>query len=111
MAWNSSHGKALVVVHWLDAHGSSTQAYTEENLQHKAFPMDSYGLLLRSDEEGVSIATETYFDDIDQIQTYRGHTFIPRGMVVSVEVLKAAKKSKVKPQAAPPSPEPQTDPL
>lgn len=87
MNWKPSHGKTLVCVYWLDAHSSATRAFTEENVLHKTAPMETYGLLIKDDEAGVSIANETYMDDIENVQTYRGHTFIPRGMVVRVDVL------------------------
>lgn len=94
--WNPSHGKSLVCVHWLDAHGSATQAYTTTSIPHSTYPMETYGLLLRDDEVGVSIGNETYFDDIDKEQNYRGHTFVPRAMVVRVDHLLDPPKKRAK---------------
>lgn len=85
MAWNPKHGKPLVCVYWNDAHGSATQVYSDH--EHKPYPMETYGLLLREDNEGVSICSETYFDNIDEKQEFRGHTFIPRGMVKDLVIL------------------------
>ena len=85
MAWNPKHGKPLVCVYWNDAHGSATQVYSDQ--EHKPYPMETYGLLLKDDETGVSICSETYFDNIDTKQEFRGHTFIPRGMVINLEIL------------------------
>ena len=101
--WNPPHGKPLVCIHWLDAHGTASTAYTEETIPHKAYPMHTYGLLMRDDESGVSVCSENYFDDVDQIMNYRGHSFIPRGMVVSVEVLLSPTRHRKKPQPAEPS--------
>lgn len=85
--WKPAHGCALVCVRWMDAHGSATQAYTKTSIPHATYPMETYGLLLRDDEIGVSIGNETYFDDIDKEQTFRGHTFVPRAMITAVDVL------------------------
>lgn len=102
--WKPSHGKPLVCVHWKDAHGSASQAYTEANIPHSVYPMETYGLLLRDDEAGVSIANETYWDDIDHERNYRGHTFIPRGMVSKIEVVRDVKKPKAPPPPSGQSP-------
>ena len=99
MAWNPKHGKALVCVYWNDAHGSATQVYSDQ--EHKPYPMETYGLLLKDDDAGISLGSETYFDNIDEKQEFRGHTFIPRGMVIQLEVLlrpKAPRKRQVKPK-------------
>ena len=86
--WNPKHRKALVCVHWDDAFASkATSAYTEENVPHKLEPMETFGLLLKQDAIGVSVACETYYNDEEKQHEYRGHTFIPAAMVVSVEVL------------------------
>lgn len=94
--WKPTHGKPLVCVHWLDAHGSATQAYTEQNIPHATYPMETYGILLRDDEQGVSVASETYYDDIDHERNYRGHTFIPRSMVERVEIVRAPARKRAK---------------
>lgn len=83
--WSPKHGKSLVCVKWNDAHGSATQIYSER--EHEAYPMETYGLLMQDDDKGVSVVSETYWDNLDEKQEFRGHTFIPRGMVISVDVL------------------------
>ncbi len=83
---------SLVKVIWRDAHGSATGAYSLHEIPHEAIEVMSYGLLLRQDEVGVSIASERCGDD-----TYRGYTFMPKGMVVSVTPIKRKRQTKVKP--------------
>ena len=89
---------ALVKVVWLDAHGSAAIAYELHEIPHKAIEVCSYGLLLRNDDTGVSIASERCGDS-----TYRGYTFMPAGMVVRVEAMKRVRKKKavVEPDVSP----------
>lgn len=77
--------KDLVAVKWLDAHGSSTTAYAEHEIPHAAIEITTYGLLLREDDAGVTVAGEWCKDN-----TYRGVTFIPKGMMVGDPVRLAA---------------------
>lgn len=80
--------KPLVLVRWNDATGSLTKNLTEaDDSYHKPEVMQTVGWLLRSDTRGVSICNEVYLDD--GVPHYRGHTFVPRGMVVTVKRLKA----------------------
>ena len=83
---------SLVKVVWRDAHGSATGAYSLHEIPHEAIEVMSYGLLLRQDAVGVSIASERCGDD-----TYRGYTFIPTGMVVGITPMKRKRATKVKP--------------
>ncbi len=69
--------KPLVKVTWLDAHGSATTAYAEHEIPHAGILITTYGLLLREDAVGVTIANEFCADG-----TYRGCTFVPAGMLV-----------------------------
>lgn len=80
----------LVKVVWLDAHGSAAIAYELHEIPHKAIEVASYGLLLRQDDIGVSIASERCGDS-----TYRGYTFMPAGMVMKVEPMKRVRVKKV----------------
>lgn len=86
--------KELVAVKWLDAHGQGTNAYSEHEIPHAAIEIVTYGLLLREDAAGVSVANELCSDN-----TYRGVTFIPAGMLVEVTKLKVSKPRKPKPQS------------
>jgi hypothetical protein len=81
----------LVKVIWKDAHGSATGAYSLHEIPHEAIEVASYGLLLRHDDIGVSIASEKCGDD-----TYRGYTFIPVGMIVSVGPVKRKRPTRTK---------------
>ena len=77
--------KPLVCVIWDDAHGEATGDYSEAEIErdyHAAVRYYSYGMLVRDDEKGVTIASE--WSENAGI-SYRGLSFIPRGMVVSVE--------------------------
>ena len=102
---------SLVKVVWLDAHGSAVIAYELHEIPHKAIEVVSYGLLLRHDEVGVSIASERCGGS-----TYRGYTFMPAGMVVRVEPMKRVRVKKAIPAvmvaalAPPPSPAPEEKP-
>lgn len=80
----------LVVVVWNDAWASET-AVTQTELVHKPEKIVTIGWLLRDDEVGVQLANEHYDE------TYRGRTFIPRGMVQSVTHYQLAKPRQKKP--------------
>lgn len=83
----------LVKVIWEDAHGSAANVvYELEEIPHEPVEVISYGLLLKHDSVGVSIASE----QCDKT-CYRGYSFIPAGMLVRVELIKKKRKSKTKP--------------
>ncbi len=65
---------------WLDAHASSITAYEVHEIPHAALEVASYGLLLKQDDKGISIASERCGES-----SYRGYTFVPAGMMVRVE--------------------------
>lgn len=68
--------RRIIVVTWLDAHGDSIM-FTEEDMEHKPYKFISIGLLVRSDDVGVSLARE-----IGEDGRFRDHEFIPRKMIV-----------------------------
>lgn len=74
--------RQVVVVSWDDAHGSAHREVTEDDMPHRPVVMQTLGWLLRDDEKGVSLANELA-TDMDST-CYRGHTFVPRGMVRSM---------------------------
>lgn len=86
----------LVKCVWLDAHGSAANVvYDIDEIPHGPIECTSYGLLLKSDDLGVSIASEQV-----GVDTYRGYSFIPIKMLVGVEpVAKPKRPRKPKPKA------------
>ena len=73
-----SEPRHLVAVQWRDAHGSALSEFAEHEIPHRAFIWTTYGLLMRDDAEGISLANEV------SEGLYRGVTFIPREMVSEV---------------------------
>lgn len=73
----------LVMVSWNDAWIRAEEPVTLPDVAatHKPMLIHTLGYLLREDEHGVSLANEYY----DEEGTYRGRTFIPRAMILSVE--------------------------
>jgi hypothetical protein len=71
----------LGIVTWNDAAGSATKVY-EEKRDHQPTVMHTGGWIIKNDEAGISIACEWYLEE-DQLE-WRGHTFIPRAMVISM---------------------------
>ena len=73
----------LVAVRWNDAHVDAVEDVTPENLDmyHTPYVLVTFGLLLRDDETGVSLATEVTGDG------WRGVTFIPRPLVTNMWVV------------------------
>ena len=87
LRWKPIHGKHLVCVHWLDADASSpSEAFYENEIKHRTTPMETYGLLMRQDDDGITLMTEFYQED-DGKSVYRGRTFIPASLIKSIEVL------------------------
>lgn len=74
---------------WLDAHGSSraTDVYATSDVPHKSALVKTYGILVKHDAEGLSLASEA-FPDSGEV---RGYTFIPLGMLQTVEPLQPRK--------------------
>lgn len=88
----------LVVVKWNDAWTTEIPASLDGHLVHKPELITTIGWLMVDDEQGVQLANEFYDS------TYRGRTFIPRGMVVSVTEYSLSKKKKKKDANIPPAP-------
>lgn len=72
----------LVALVWKDAHATATSAYSAHEIPHAPIIITTYGLLLRQDEAGVSVASEICADG-----TYRGVTFVPTEIVQEVRHL------------------------
>lgn len=87
-------GPDFVIVTWLDAWVDGTGAVTLKDVKetHKPELIQTAGWLLLNDEEGISIANELCSDG-----SYRGRTFILKGMIKSVTPFNLVKIRKQKP--------------
>lgn len=92
--WRPEHGKYLVCVHWKDADASSpTEAFYEEELDHSATLVETYGLLVKEEPGWVTLMTETYKES-DGKRVFRGRTRIPRALIERVEIISTPWKPK-----------------
>ena len=67
----------LVAGVWDDAHVSQVDSFTRDEIADRAaVTFTTFGVLVRDDEKVVAVAAEICAD-----ATYRGVTYIPRGMV------------------------------
>lgn len=84
----------LVVVKWADAWTESDQPVSADDvrLHHAPTEVETIGWLLHQDDAGISLANERY--DL----SYRGRTFIPRGMVLSVTPFTLSRPRQKKPK-------------
>lgn len=81
----------LVKVTWIDAHGSAANTtYSIDEIPHLPVEVISYGVLLRDDELGVSIASE-----VCDLNIYRGYSFIPRVLIKRVEPVIKPRRKKI----------------
>lgn len=81
----------LVLVVWNDAHTQESPVDSETiGPYHKPEVIHTLGWLLADDEVGVSVVNEFYDE------SYRGLTFIPRGMIISVNQYQLTKKRSTK---------------
>ena len=86
----------FVVCKWWDAWCDGVDDVTIEKVweKHKPLEMETRGWILLDDEIGVSLFYERSGDQ----SSYRGRTFIPRGMIKSIEDFPPKRKPrKVKP--------------
>lgn len=91
--WSPAHNKPLVCVHWNDAESAApNDAFYEEEIQHTKHPMETYGLLMKEDSDGITLMTEFYLENGKGV--YRGKTFIPGSIVDHVETLLKPKELK-----------------
>jgi hypothetical protein len=79
----------VVALRWCDAHATATNTYEIHELPHKALEITTFGLLLRDDSEGVSIASEDCGSGC-----YRGVTFVPRVLVIECKPVKPARRKR-----------------
>ena len=82
-------------VWWNDAQGSATTVISKSSIdeKHKPIVMETMGWVLRDDEQGISICNERYTEEGEL--SYRGHTFIPRSLIVKVKRQSGAKRATV----------------
>ncbi len=81
----------LVCVIWEDAHGDVNNESNADDLKrefHKPYVYHTFGLCIVDNEVGVSLVNDFCPDD----KTYRGRSFIPRGMIREVIKLGTPKK-------------------
>lgn len=72
----------LAIVEWWDAHQSQTERTYDEILkEHKASLIRTHGYVVIDNEVGVWVSSEWLPGDPGSPDTYRQHTFIPRGML------------------------------
>lgn len=80
----------ITIVRWEDAHGSDGTISAHE-VDHKPYVFSTVGYLVRSDEIGVSVASEQGEDG-----KFRDVTFIPRKMVLSEQPVTGLSKRRKK---------------
>lgn len=91
----------FVFVTWDDAWGDAHENISPADVSEKHAPtrMQTSGWLLKDDDRGVSLFAERCLDQGDG--GYRGRTFIPRAMIISVSDKPNPRKPR-KPKAPPP---------
>jgi len=80
----------LVIVAWNDANTGNEDVVTLETVDsyHKPTVIHTIGWLLKGDDNGVTLVNE-YYDGY-----FRGRTFIPGGMVISITPYNLSKPRK-----------------
>lgn len=91
----------FVTVEWDDAWADGVDDTTLDKVheKHRPIVMETRGWLLLDDDAGVSL----FYERVKDHTSYRGRTFIPRGMIVSVNDFppkRKARKAKVVPVPA-----------
>ena len=72
----------IVIVEWTDAFGEGTLQWWEgQDIEHAPLIVKSVGYLMREDDVGVTIWQDMCKEDGS---SYRGKTFIPRGMIKDI---------------------------
>jgi hypothetical protein len=94
--------KSMSILIWLDAHATLDELSADDvRGGHRPHPIHTFGYIVISDAEGVSIAGEWLPANNGGEDTYRSITFVPRAMVVSEAAMHARKPRKVR---VPPQP-------
>ena len=85
----------IVCVTWMDAHGNAFAVYEAHEIPHAAAIVRTYGVLLREDEAGVTIANEVF-----EAGSFRGVTLIPKGMIREVADVSRRSRRRTRERAA-----------
>jgi len=85
--------KVIVAVEWDDAHGNAHDQVLED-ISHKPLTYTSVGILLLSDEVGVSLCM-----DLCEDGNVRTTCFVPRKMIQKEWIVGPLHKSKKRPNA------------
>lgn len=86
-----------VAVTWGDAYSLDATAYVapkEARKYHRPMVSVTTGWLIIRDLHGVTIMGERQEDLENGGYLYRGHTFIPAGMIKSIRIVRGARKAK-----------------
>lgn len=89
------NARRVVCVTWTDAHGNAFAVYEPHEIPHSPAIVNTYGVLLKEDEAGVSVANEIF-----EAGGFRGVTFIPRGMIRGMDDVIGTRPRKPKTQTA-----------
>ena len=68
-----------------DAHGSATEIFDQAE-HHQPCTMTLVGWVMANDKAGVSVCCERWIEK--GVAKFRGHTFVPRGIVTTVTRLR-----------------------
>jgi hypothetical protein len=84
------------IVEWEDAWLEGTEFVTLDGIRdsHAPWRTQTKGWVLQDDAKGISIANERVV--VDGRERFRGRTFIPRGMVISVHPVVKSRKPRKK---------------
>lgn len=93
----------IVIIKWLDAHTTALDEIAPGDVDaelHYGYPTTSYGLLIKSDEKGVSLASDRQENPDGSIH-YRCAHFTPRAMILDEKVIDIAEPKPKKRRGVP----------
>lgn len=96
MNGHKTPSKPYALVVWDDAHGDSTTEVFEGDIKHSPDRFYSYGWVIRSDKDGITLASEWN----PNAGSWRSTMFIPRPMVQEEFLITLTKKREKKVKAA-----------
>ena len=80
--------RRLACVRWSDAHGNAMTTYEAHEVPHAPAVVETYGLIIRRDDAGITLANEVF-----EAGSFRGVTFIPAGMINDVRFYHASRRA------------------